>query len=98
MAASEGLRCRKCGSRDTLLAPADALSKHTGDSAFLRRSSGTASAATSGALAAIDPMVFVELIKAFFEWLGLREQTKLEQAQQNRKILYCKNCGHWENT
>jgi len=101
MAGHDGLACPKCGSRDTVIKTADELSGDTGRKGFWGGGSGASSARTMfAAKKTPGPEIFIlpaiALATMVFDWMKSAEQRKRQEAEANRKILYCKKCGHWE--
>lgn len=81
------MQCKKCKSNNTGVYKAKDLATKTGDNSFNTASSGAA---------AIDPALLIELAKlvvvllsGIFSWLKSKQKNE-------RMILLCKDCGHWE--
>ncbi|MBY5949290.1 hypothetical protein [Photobacterium rosenbergii] len=79
------LKCRGCGSRTTEVVNAKELSEKTGDSSFITQNQG-----------AIDPNIVAGALKAIFKALGKIFGWLEEREKGNRKVVVCRDCGHWE--
>jgi hypothetical protein len=101
------LVCKSCGKRNTKIVPAEKLEELLSDSSLNcdRKDSKVKFVATANAVGAIDPKelikilpALVEISKAFFDWLKNKDnsKSKKEDVSNERKILVCLDCGHWE--
>jgi len=81
----DGLKCKECGSRNTQVVSAKELSEKTGDSSILTAATGY-----------INPVIVIKALKALFEALGKLFGWIEEKEKGNRKVVVCKDCGHWE--
>jgi hypothetical protein len=78
------LKCKECQSRNTEIVSAKDLSEKTGDKSIMTASAG-----------AINPVIVLKAISDIFEAFGKLFGWLKEKEKGNRKVIVCKDCGHW---
>ena len=79
------LKCKGCGSNNTEVVSAKELSEKTGDTSIMTSATGT-----------INPILVLEVVKHIFKAMGKLFGWLEEKEKGKRKVVVCKDCGHWD--
>lgn len=79
------LKCKGCGGNNTEVVSAKELSEKTGDASIMTSATGT-----------INPILVLEVFKNIFKAMGKLFGWLEEKEKGKRKVVVCKDCGHWD--